>query len=134
MFFFVQTLVGQIIRDVYKRNMSVIILLIKYLNWKHIKIIFCNKNKFIKFYWFSPEILYESLNIILIFFLLKWIRHRYTCVPHPEPASLLPPHTIPLGRSSAPCFAKLNKSRITWLIKLKKNLFCIQMQWKWSTQ
>ena len=24
----------------------------------------------------------------------KWIRHRYTCVPHPEPSSLLPPHTI----------------------------------------
>ena len=22
--------------------------------------------------------------------------HRYTCVPHPEPSSLLPPHTIPL--------------------------------------
>ena len=32
----------------------------------------------------------------------KWIRHRYTCVPHPEPSSLLPPHTIPLGRPSAP--------------------------------
>ena len=27
--------------------------------------------------------------------------HRYTCVPHPEPSSLLPPHTIPLGRPSA---------------------------------
>ena len=26
----------------------------------------------------------------------------YTRVPHPEPSSLLPPHTIPLGRSSAP--------------------------------
>ena len=32
----------------------------------------------------------------------KWIRHRYTCVTHPEPSSLLPPHTISLGRSSAP--------------------------------
>ena len=32
----------------------------------------------------------------------KWIHHRYTCVPHPEPSSLLPPHTIPLGRLSAP--------------------------------
>ena len=32
----------------------------------------------------------------------KWICHRYTCVPHPEPSSLLPPHTIPLGRPSAP--------------------------------
>ena len=26
-----------------------------------------------------------------------WICHRYTCVPHPEPSSLLPPCTIPLG-------------------------------------
>ena len=32
----------------------------------------------------------------------KWIHHRYTCVPHPEPSSHLPPHTIPLGRPSAP--------------------------------
>ena len=31
-----------------------------------------------------------------------WIRHRYTCVPHPEPSSLLPPRIIPLGHSSAP--------------------------------
>ena len=26
-----------------------------------------------------------------------WIRRRYTRVPHPEPPSLLPPRTIPLG-------------------------------------
>ena len=32
----------------------------------------------------------------------KWIHHRYTCVPHPEPSSLLPPHILPLGRPSAP--------------------------------
>ena len=32
----------------------------------------------------------------------KWICHRYTCVPYPEPSSLLPPHTIPLGHPSAP--------------------------------
>ena len=32
----------------------------------------------------------------------KRICHRYTCVPHPEPSSLLLPHTIPLGRPSAP--------------------------------
>ena len=31
----------------------------------------------------------------------KWIRYRYSCVPNPEPSSLLPPHTIPLGRPSA---------------------------------
>ena len=32
----------------------------------------------------------------------KWICHRYTCAPHPGPSSLLPPHTIPLGRPSVP--------------------------------
>ena len=31
-----------------------------------------------------------------------WIRHRYTRVPHPEPSSLLPPRTIPLGHPSTP--------------------------------
>ena len=30
------------------------------------------------------------------------IRHRCTRVPHPEPPSHLPPHTIPLGHPSAP--------------------------------
>ena len=31
-----------------------------------------------------------------------WIHHRYTRIPHPEPSSLLPPYTIPVGRPSAP--------------------------------
>ena len=45
------------------------------------------------------------LNFTILFWfchISKWILHRYTCVPHPEPSSLLPPHTIPLGRPSAP--------------------------------
>ena len=33
---------------------------------------------------------------------LTWIRCGCTCVPHPEPLSYLPPHTIPLGHPSAP--------------------------------
>ena len=40
------------------------------------------------------------LNFIILYWFChvsKWIRHRYTHVPHPEPSSLLPPHTIPLG-------------------------------------
>ena len=32
----------------------------------------------------------------------KWICHRYTCVPHPEPSSLLPPHTILLDSPMHP--------------------------------
>ena len=47
-------------------------------------------------------ILFLSFTILYWFcHISKWIRHRYTCVPHPEPSSLLPPHTIPLGRPSA---------------------------------
>ena len=33
---------------------------------------------------------------------LTWISHGFTCVPHPEPLSHLPPHPIPLGLPSAP--------------------------------
>ena len=33
---------------------------------------------------------------------LTWIRHRCTCVHHPEPFSHLPPHPIPLGHPSTP--------------------------------
>ena len=32
---------------------------------------------------------------------LTWISHEFTCVPHPEPPSHLPPHAIPLGHPSA---------------------------------
>ena len=51
--------------------------------------------------------LYFYLTIFFLFFLFYLFiffiskKHRYTCVPHPEPSSLLPPHTIPLGRPSA---------------------------------
>ena len=33
---------------------------------------------------------------------LTWISHGFTCVPHPDPPSSLPPHPIPLGHPSAP--------------------------------
>ena len=45
------------------------------------------------------------LNFTILYYfcqISKWIRHRYTCVPHPEPSFLLPPHTLPLGCPSAP--------------------------------
>ena len=61
----------------------------------------------------------------------KWIRHRYTYVPHPEPSSLLPPHSIPLGRPSAPapsiqyCALNLDWQLVSYLIfyKLLRLLF-----------
>ena len=33
---------------------------------------------------------------------LTWISHGFTCVPHPNPPSHLPLHTLPLGLPSAP--------------------------------
>ena len=51
---------------------------------------------FLNFILFNFTILYWFCHIS------KWICHRYTCVPHPEPSSLLLPHTIPLGRHSTP--------------------------------
>ena len=48
------------------------------------------------FIFFNFTILYWFCHIS------TWIRYRYTRVPHPEPSSLFPPHTIPLGRPSAP--------------------------------
>ena len=49
-------------------------------------------NYFLNFILFNFTILYWFCHIS------KWICHRYTCVPLPEPSSLLPPHTIPLDR------------------------------------
>ena len=44
-----------------------------------------------------------------------WIHHRYTRVPHPEPSSLLPPHTLPLSRPSAPAPSiQYHASNLDW--------------------
>ena len=55
-------------------------------------------------FFFFPflNFIFKLYNIVLVFHISKWICHRYTCVPHPEPSSLLPPHTLPLGHPSAP--------------------------------
>ena len=36
---------------------------------------------------------------------LTWISHGFTCVPHPDRPSHLPPHPIPLGLPSAPALS-----------------------------
>ena len=54
------------------------------------------------FFFFFFLILFNFTILYWFCHISKWICHRCTCVPHPEPSSLLPPHTIPLGRSSAP--------------------------------
>ena len=50
-----------------------------------------------RFFFFFNFILFLNFTVLYWFCQIsKWIRHRYTCIPHPEPSSLLPPHTIPL--------------------------------------
>ena len=36
---------------------------------------------------------------------LTWVSHGFTCVPHPNPPSRLPPHPIPLCLPSAPALS-----------------------------
>jgi len=72
---------------------------------------------------FLNFILFLNFTILYWFCqILKWIHHRYTCAPHPEPSSLLPPHTIPLGRPSAPapriqyCASNLDWRLVSYMI------------------
>ena len=70
--------------------------------------LFINPILTVSYYRFSIFILFIYL-LIFYFTILywfchtsTWIRHRRTCVPHPEPSSFLPPRTIPPGHPSAP--------------------------------
>ena len=76
--------------------------------------------------------------IIIIFFfyfiILYWfchtstcICHRCTCVPNPEPLSLLPPHTIPPGHPSAPAPSFLYPAlNLDWHFKRQRHYFASQ--------
>ena len=56
-----------------------------------------------KFFIFLNFTIFFNFTILYWFcHISTWICHRYTRVPHPEPSSLFPPHTIPLGCPSAP--------------------------------
>ena len=45
---------------------------------------------------------------------LTWISHGFTCVPHPDSPSHLPPHPIPLGLPSAPAPSTCHASSLGW--------------------
>ena len=68
------------------------------------------------FLFFFNFILFFNFTILYWFcHISKWIHHRYACVPHPEPSSLLPPHTIPLGHPSAPATSiQYRASNLDW--------------------
>ena len=80
-------------------------------------------------YWhFIYFILFFNFTILYWFcHISKWIRHRYTCAPHPEPSSLLPPHTIPLGRPSAPAPSiQYSASNLDWRLVSYMILYMFQ--------
>ena len=65
----------------------------------------------------------QILFMFFYFTILYWFCHTSTCirhgctrVPHPEPPSHLPPHTMPLGHPSAPAPSFLySASFLDWL-------------------
>ena len=66
-------------------------------------------NRFLWILFFFTSIKIFIYLFIFNFIILYWFCHTSTCichgctrVPHPEPPSCLPPHTIPLGHPSAP--------------------------------
>ena len=80
--------------------------------------------------------IYLKFNLILFFnftilywfcHISAWIHHRYTRVPHPEPSSLLPPRTIPLGRPSAPAPSnQYRASNLDWRLVSYMILYMFQ--------
>ena len=77
-----------------------------------------------KMYSYLYFFLFFFLNLINLFYFttlywfchtLTWICHECTCVPHPEPPSHLPSHTIPQGHTSAPALSTLyHASNLDW--------------------
>ena len=66
---------------------------------------------------------------------LTWIIHGFTCVPHPEHPSHLPPHPIPLGHPSAPALSTCLISHFILTPRLSTVLILSQpLQWRWSVQ
>ena len=71
-----------------------------------------------------------------------WINHGCTHVPHPEPSSHLPPHTIPLGHPSAPAPSVLYPaSNLDWwfisiwkILKEIKHQTTVPASWEICTQ
>ena len=67
------------------------------------------------FYFFSFLFFFNFTIFYWFCHISTWIHHRYTCVPHPEPSSLLPPRTIPLDRPSAPAPSiQYHASNLDW--------------------
>ena len=63
------------------------------------------------FFFFFFSFIFSSWRLITLQYCngfchtLTWVSHEFTCVPHPEPPSHLPPHPIPLGHPSEPALS-----------------------------
>ena len=66
--------------------------------------------------------IFKLYNIVLLLPNIKMNPYRYTCVPHPVPSSLFPPHTLPLSSLSAPapsiqyCASNLDWRLVSYMI------------------
>ena len=69
---------------------------------------------------FKCKFIYFNWRLITLQYCIGFAIHQpesasYTRVPHPEPLSLLPPRTIPLGHHSAPALSTLSHaSNLDW--------------------
>ena len=87
-------------------------------------IYFLDRHNFFKF----NLILFYNFTILYWFcHISEWICHRYTCVPHPEPSSLLPLHISPLGHPSAPAPSiQYRASNLDWWLVSYMILYMFQ--------
>ena len=72
-------------------------------------------------FFFKKQLIYFNWSLITLHYCsgfchtLTWINHEYTCVPHPEPPSHLPPHPISQGHPRAPALSTLfHASDLDW--------------------
>ena len=97
--------------------------------WRMIQLFFFLVSVFIYLFIFHLDfILFFNFTILYWFcHISKGICHRYTCVPHPEPSSLFPPHTIPLGgpRTPAPSI-QYRASNLDWRLVSYMILYIFQ--------
>ena len=76
-----------------------------------VKFLLLTQFLFIYFSWRLIALQYSSV----FCHTLTWISHGFTCVPHPELPSHLPPNPIPLGHPSAPALSTLSHaSNLDW--------------------
>ena len=76
-----------------------------------------NLSSLLSFYFFKYKLIYFNWRLITLQYCSGFDTHWHESatgvhVPHPEPASRLLPHPIPLGHPSAPC--------VYWLFPLEK--------------